>query len=282
MTMLAAKVQKTSEIYSFYELNTRAGKGCPRGSPRDKFRYELFITFKDANLTEELWGYQNEKYKAAFPADDYNKWAAIKKSVTKLIEVWKSLDKENRDEMSVSAHSANGSSFAVPCFGVQPELPPTQTLDQLLGKRGRGRPPKSSKSATLPAPKKRELKEEEKKSEVSDLSYMTDWESKLPFNKTGEAPSTMAAFKKQLSNKSATLAFNARKLAAPISEKKALKQEAKEQLFNFEEFQRLKDKSGCQALEIRFLKTNLTEVQEKLRAETQKTEFLSEKVFELE
>jgi hypothetical protein len=104
-----------------------------------------------------------------------------------LIEVWKGLDKENRDEMSASVHSVNGSSFAVPCFGAQPELPPTQTLEQLLGKRPRGRPPKSNKSAksaTLPNKRVR-MNEEEVKDDLTDLSHASDWTSKVP-NKTGE------------------------------------------------------------------------------------------------
>ena len=53
--MLADKVHNISTLYNFYKDNTRAGKDCPRGSTRDTFRYNLFVTFKDANLTEENW-----------------------------------------------------------------------------------------------------------------------------------------------------------------------------------------------------------------------------------
>jgi hypothetical protein len=269
--MLAAKLQKSSEMYKFYEKNTRAGTGCSRDSARDNFRYELFITFKDATLTEELWAYQASKYRAAFPEDNHNKWAAVKRSVLKLVDIWGSMDKENREEMSASVHSANGSSFAMPCFGVtaEPELPPTQTLDQLLGKRGRGRPPKSNKSATIPN-KRVKANEEEVKDDLTDLSHASDWTSKVP-NKIGEPLQTMSAFKKQIASKSEAMFFNARKLAAPISEKKQAKAAAKEAAFNHEDYAALKDKCATQALEIRNLKWTMEDTQEKLRAETQKT-----------
>lgn len=173
--------------------------------------------------------------------------------------------------MSQSVHSANGSSFAMPCFGVQqePELPPTQTLEQILGKRPRGRPPKSNKSATIPN-KKVKVDHEEVKDDLTDLSYASDWTSKVP-NKIGEPISTMSAFKKQVSSKSEVMFMNARKLAAPISEKKQAKAAAKEAAFNHEDYAALKGKYETQALEIRHLKWTVEETQEKLRAETHKT-----------
>lgn len=201
----------------------------------------------------------------------------MKKSVTHLIGLWSALNKENREEMSASVHSVNGSSFNPPCFGgnEQLNLPATQTLEELVGaKRPRGRPPKSdrsvAKSAALPN-KRRKLDEEEVKDDLTDLSYVTDWESKAPkvVSKTGEPIATMAAFRKQMAGSS--LGFDPRKLASPISEKKEKKMEEKEKLFSHEAFVKLQDKSACQALEIRILKVNLEETQEKLRGEAVRT-----------
>lgn len=160
--------------------------------------------------------------------------------------------------MSASVHSANGSSFNPPCFGgkEQPDVPASQTLTQLLGKRPRGRPPKSTKSATLPN-KRVKKDEEEVKDDLTDLSYATDWESKPVPNKTGEPASTMAAFRKAM--KGSSLGFDPRKLASPISEKQQLKAAEKEKAFNHEAFAKLQDKTACQAFEIRTLKYNLEE-----------------------